>query len=320
VNRKACLAYFSERESLEEEPATPYYPKWRDYAAAFADFYADVPGVTFTPDEPWTFFEMPDAGVVVAGLNSTMAESHRPADHYGWLGERQLQWFAERLRKYKRDGWLRIAAVHHNASRGAVLDDENLRDAGDLDRILGTPGLVSLVLHGHAHDAKLHALPSGVPLLSTGSAAVNAGARPAEVPNQYQLLTIRRDGLTRHARQYSPGQRRWIGDTRVCSTGSDWRDTRAHQFADIDRALPPARLAGDPADGPARNRRRADTPAEKKDTFLDLVAQAARARYPGAHISERPATAPPYLRVLQQVPGGPAEMWPVGVIDGPARQ
>jgi 3',5'-cyclic AMP phosphodiesterase CpdA len=224
VNRKACSAYFDEQESLEEKPAKPYFPKWRDYAAAFGDFYADVPGATFTPDEPWTFFEMPDVGVVIAGLNSTMAESHLDADHYGHLGEYQLQWFAERLRTYKRDGWLRIAAVHHNAIRGAVLDDENLRDTDDLDRVLGTPGLVNLVLHGHTHDAKLHTLPSGVPLLSTGSAAVNAEARPAEVPNQYQLITIRRDGLTRHARQYSPGQRRWIGDTRVSPTGSDWRD------------------------------------------------------------------------------------------------
>ena len=54
---------------------------------------------TFVPArEPWTLFEMHDLNVVVAGLNSTIAESHRKKDHFGHLGEDQLAWFAERLR------------------------------------------------------------------------------------------------------------------------------------------------------------------------------------------------------------------------------
>src|SRR5262249_9724079 len=35
---------------------------------------------------------MPDLKLVVAGLNSTMRESHRDDDHYGYLGEAQLRW------------------------------------------------------------------------------------------------------------------------------------------------------------------------------------------------------------------------------------
>src|SRR5262249_56779287 len=123
-------------------------------AAAFNAFYAEVEGASFTPDEPWTLFEMPDISVVVAGLNSTMAESHRDEDHYGWVGEHQLRWFAERLDEYRRRGWLRLAAVHHNVVRGAVLDEENLRDADDLDPILGQPGPVNVLLHGHTHDRR----------------------------------------------------------------------------------------------------------------------------------------------------------------------
>jgi len=80
---------------------------------------------------------MTDLRVVVAGLNSTMAESHLDDDHYGWVGEDQLRWFAEGLRRYRNEGWLVLGAVHHNAVRKAVEDDENLRDADDLDRILG---------------------------------------------------------------------------------------------------------------------------------------------------------------------------------------
>ena len=87
VNRQACQAYFADQESDQKAPIPPYSRKWRQFAAAFASFYADVPGVSFTPDEPWTLFEMPDLAVVVAGLNSTMAESHLDQDHYGLVGQ-----------------------------------------------------------------------------------------------------------------------------------------------------------------------------------------------------------------------------------------
>jgi hypothetical protein len=124
INRKACSAYFEDQEADQREPVAPYWPKWRHFVAAFEQFYDGVEGVSFTPDEPWTLFEMPDLHVVVAGLNSTMAESHRDADHYGWVGEHQLRWFAQRLTHYRDRGWLRLAAVHHNAVRNAVAERE----------------------------------------------------------------------------------------------------------------------------------------------------------------------------------------------------
>ena len=189
INRLACQGYFNDQASRQRDPVAPFWPKWREFVAAFAEFYAEVPGATFTPDEPWTLFEMPAINTVVAGLNSTMAESHRDEDHYGWLGEAQLRWFAERLRDYRRRGWLRLAAVHHNAVRMAALDEENLRDAEDLDRYLGEPGLVNLLLHGHTHDGRLHRLPSGLIVMSTGSAAVDADARPLRCPTSTTCST-----------------------------------------------------------------------------------------------------------------------------------
>jgi hypothetical protein len=58
INRRASAAYFAEAEAEECEPVFPYWPKWKQFAAAFGDFYAGVGTVTFTPDEPWTLFEM----------------------------------------------------------------------------------------------------------------------------------------------------------------------------------------------------------------------------------------------------------------------
>ena len=262
---------------------------------------------------------MPDLGVVVAGLNSTMAESHRDEDHYGWVGEHQLRWFANRLADYRAQGWLRLAAVHHNVVRGAVLDEENLRDADDLDRLLGQPGLVNLLLHGHTHDGQLHRLPSGLVALSTGSAAVDAAARPTEIPNQYQLITVRRDGFTRYARQFAPAQRRWVGDTRISGTGSDWRDEQTCLFDSVDTALPPPTALAEPArkqKGSAPvSASAADRPVSPERDFLDRIAEATRVNFPGAVVTLRPESG--YLRVSNPLPDGGAEQWPVGTVPGP---
>src|SRR5262249_25568195 len=117
--------------------------------------------------------------------------------------------------------------------REAVADDENLRDADDLDRILGHdapgyapgPGALHLLLHGHTHDGRVHRLPSGLLALSTGSAAVKAEARPTEVPNQYQLLSLRPDGLTRYARAYFVDRKTWSGDLRADLARDAWQHT-----------------------------------------------------------------------------------------------
>jgi len=314
INRRACEAYFLNQSAEECDPVPPYWPKWKHFAAAFKQFYEGVDGVSFTPDEPWTLFEMPDLAVVVAGLNSTMAESHQDADHYGHVGEHQLRWFAERLAGYRDRGWLRLAAVHHNAVRGAVDDDENLHDADDLDQRLGQPGLVNLLLHGHTHDGRLHRLSSGLLVLSTGSAAVTVEARPQEVPNQYQLLSVSPSGVTRHARQYATGQRRWIGDTRVSLTGSDSHHHESHALQHVHTTF-----AGDQPD--ADQRRDADRVPDPRcegsapgDGFFDRVLEATQASHPGATVTPRPEAS--YLRVSEPLPNGGAEQWPVGVVDG----
>ena len=314
INRNACDAYFRDQEADERDPVMPYWPKWRHFVGAFEQFYDGVDGVSFTPDEPWTLFEMPDLAVVVAGLNSTMAESHLDADHYGCIGEHQLRWFADRLARYQDQGWLRLAAVHHNAVRGATADDENLRDADELDRSLGQPGLVNLLLHGHTHDGRLHRLSSGLLALSTGSAAVTTDARPQEVPNQYQLLTLDPTGATRHARQYAVGQRRWIGDTRVSPTGSDWRHHEPHPLQHVHATFAVNQADADAFRGPDRDHSPRLDGAAAGDSFFDRVVEATRVRHRAATVAPRPDVS--YLRVCQPLPDGGTEQWPVGVVDG----
>ncbi|MEV4416678.1 pentapeptide repeat-containing protein [Catellatospora sp. NPDC049609] len=325
VNRLACEAYFAEQASAEREAREPYTPKWRDFMTAFQEFYAAEPAVSFAPEEQWTLFEMPELRLVVAGLNSTMAESHRPGDHYGWLTERQVRWFAERLRAYRELGWLRLGAVHHNVAQGCADDEENLRDADLLDRVLGSSHLLNLLLHGHPHSGLPHLLTSGLLTLATGGAAVAPADRPAEVPNQYQLLALKPGGVTRYARQYLLGQRRWVGDPRVSATGFE---TWAHvpyeltgcQVTFTGAEPDNGNVEGEPPSGPRGADPRVPVPRAAPDGGLFAqVVRALRARHQHAQIEERPEAG--YLRVANPVPTtGAVHVWPVGVIDGAVDQ
>jgi WD40 repeat protein/3',5'-cyclic AMP phosphodiesterase CpdA len=250
INRKLCEAYFNDCEGEGEAPKAPYWRKWKPFVELFQRLYRDVERYRFTELEPWTLFEIPALKVVVAGMNSTLHESHREADHHGFVGEAQLRWFSDRLEEYERRGWLRVGLVHHNAVRRAAVDDENLKDADDLREVLGER--LHVLLHGHTHQGRLEMLGPSLPVISTGSAAVKRDQRPGpsqdqpgETPNQYQLVRLTRAGLWCAARQYTYERKRWIGDTRVSKSGD-----RAHYSLDrtwprADATFPPPVLAAD---------------------------------------------------------------------------
>jgi len=231
VNRKACQAYFMECEADEQKPVPPYWPKWRHYGWLFHEVYNDHSEVRFTEEEPWSLFVIPNLNVVVAGLNSTMAESHRPQDHYGYVGNAQLRWFADLLEEYREKGWLRIGAVHHNVRQGPVVDEESLRDVGDLRRVLGNQ--INVLLHGHTHDGEQDWLSSSIPILATGSVALTRKIRPENVPNQYQVVRIWQDRFCRWTRIFTPDRKRWNGDLRASDIGDRWWNEQATAFQDV---------------------------------------------------------------------------------------
>jgi len=242
VNRSLCEAHFAQCKARRKEPIPPYWDKWEFFAQCFDTFYRDEPDIQFTQSQPWSLFEMPELKLVVAGLNSTWAESHLEEDeqkrfgHYGWLGEGQLRWFAEQLQRYQADGWFRVAALHHNYQRKAVLDDENLRDADDFEKYLG--GLVNLIVHGHTHDGKAAWLNPSIPILAAGSAAVKAPQRPEETPNQYQIIRLWPDRYQRWTRSYYPGQKAWGGDNRATDKLDDWKSEKKVEFFQVSAAFP----------------------------------------------------------------------------------
>ena len=236
VNHTLCRHYWEECDEKGCTPLKPYWKKLRFYASLFHHFYRDVPGVEFSEKQPWTLYEIPELSLVVAGLNSAMAESHEA--HYGELGREQLEWFAERLIPYREEGWFRIGAMHHNVLPGNASPDESLKDHEDLKTCLGKS--LNLILHGHTHAADIGSLLPDLPILSGGSAGLSAAARP-DVPNHYQMIRIEAGRLLRYCRQYAPDRGGWIADPRTSESGEDWKEEIRPVFMAVGKALPDTR-------------------------------------------------------------------------------
>lgn len=250
ISRLRAEAYFKTCEADEVPPVRPYWPKLADYAAMVAEFYAGEPDLHFTEAAPYTYFEYPDLRLVVAGLNSTIADSHRPEDHYGLLGEDQLRFFAGKLRTAAELGWLRIAALHHNPYPTGN-SKADLQDLADFKRIV-RPHL-NLVLHGHVHEHELEWLDQHIPVLGIGSAGVDLQQRPPEVPNQYQWIRLRERRLEFGSRAFVPDQKRWIDDLRPDLEGAHGWQHRDISFQKVHSTFGPASPAPSPEHTLARS-------------------------------------------------------------------
>ncbi|MFI7031991.1 TIR domain-containing protein [Microbispora rosea] len=223
VTKAACRAYFATCEADDVRPQPPYWPKWRHFSTLFGELYQGLDGPAFDSAQPWTLFELPELRTVVAGINSTIAMSHREEDDYGFVGEAQAAWFAERLRPF--EGWLRIGVVAHPPRPG-------LRDAATLERLLGSR--LDLLVHGR--DARRGG-PEEVWELE-GLPCV-----PALAPGRHQILQLTPQGLRRWTRD-----RPELGDPEVLPYGwRGWRPQTPAPAAPAPSAQEPEEPAG-PAD------------------------------------------------------------------------
>jgi WD40 repeat protein/3',5'-cyclic AMP phosphodiesterase CpdA len=303
ITQAACRAYFASCEADDIEPQPPFWPKWRHFASTFEEFYRGLDGPAFDSAQPWTLFEVPDLRVVVAGLNSTMACTHRQEDQFGWIGEAQAAWFAENLAAYERSGWLRIGVVRHDPAPGpaaAGLDRALLRDAGTLDRLLG-PRL-NLLVHGPG--------PGGEQAdeLASGLLVV-----PATGPGRYQVLRVTPTGVDRWGAR---------------DDGSDRPDRLEREWTAAGGTFPPALPeAGGPelgpgqfyADTPDGGGRNGDGPGPGRaestaGLLLDRIAEVCETRHDGAKI-RRVSGDMPHLLVTH-ADGEFIRQWRVGAVAG----
>ena len=293
VNLAKCEAYFLNAQADEEKPVAPYWPKWKPFANMFAELY----GQEFRMDEPWSFVTIPELRTVVAGINSTMAESH--LEHYGLIGDDQLNWFASRLEQAESRGWLRLAVVSHNP----MLDDA--RSGIPASDIAGFRELIlprlNAVIHGQRSSEHVPTEPTVTPVI----ASPNDDHRSSTIP-PYQLINMEPDSV-----------RIWSGPE---SHRTDQPSVIPVRLANVHEAF--SNLSGGPRGSMLAVKRQVQYP---NDDLLSRMAEVYRLRFPAANVREvRPPDATqPYLHVgivhqlaetRQQLP---VDQFPIGLCQGP---
>ncbi|MVU79607.1 TIR domain-containing protein [Nocardia sp. ET3-3] len=273
ISKLACAAHFLECEANDRLPRAPYFAKLRLFEQMFNTLYRGLDHLLFDVGQPWTLFPIPELRLVVAGLNSTMAATHRTEDDYGWVGTEQKDWFAEQLRGYEARGWFRLGVLRHDPAPGpgtSPYDPGVLRDAERTFRRLG-PRL-NLLLRGPGRAGRSLAHPGGtLPVLA------------APAPGQAELLHITATGLTRYRPDDSaeapiPQPLAWT-----------------NSVAALERRAAAPELQAPPVPTP-RPALEAGTTSRPHDLLLEQVAEVCEVRFPGARI-RRIASDPPYLLV-----------------------
>jgi WD40 repeat protein len=291
VSRQACEAYFNNCAADDVPPAAPYWPKWRHFDRLFRQLYDGIEEPEFASQRPWTLFPVADLRVVVAGLNSTVKDSHLDADHYGWIGDQQAAWFAHALKPYAESaGWLRIGLVrHHPLAPTGDPDPAALRDPATLDRALGHQ-LNLLVCGPGPGAAEPDRLPSSLLVVPPASAA------------PFQLLQLSATSLTRWDEQAAVGQLRV--PVRWAAVGGTFLPNGAEQ---------PRGDVAEPGFAP-------QAPADPLDVTADLlgrIEEVCRTRHkpgPGVRI-DRVAGPLPYIVVTYRE-GGRDRRWQVAAREG----
>ncbi|MCZ0971865.1 hypothetical protein O1L55_11300 [Streptomyces albulus] len=260
VSQAACRGYFHTCEADEIPPQPPYWPKWRHYTRLFRGLYEGLDTV-FDSDQPWTLFPVPELHTVVAGFNSSIAASHRPDDQYGFLGRDQAAWFAEALRGYEEEGWLRIGALRHPLTGRRRPQDApggpgTLRDVDTFTR-LAAPRL-HFVLHGPSGGPAPPAASRPTTICRSTTAACRCTVRP---PRRVRAAA-------RHGRRRHPLDRR--RRHRTCRLPVSWHGAGRIFGTPDEPAAPPAtappadnRAVDEPADSLAERVRRSAAPGRK---------------------------------------------------------
>ncbi|WP_405151544.1 TIR domain-containing protein [Sphaerisporangium sp. NBC_01403] len=261
VTKAASRAYFATCEADDVAPEPPYWPKWRHFSGLFKDVYQGLSDPDFDSAQPWSLFAEPELKVVVAGLNSTMAMSHREEDAYGQLGQAQAAWFAERLRPFEETGWLRVGAVGHPPSA--------LRDASTLEQLLGAR--LNLLLHGGGPDEI--GFIGDLPCV------------PSLAPGRHQIIEITPEGV-----------RRWARDRPEISPPDEIRYDRRAVHGTFPPAAAVERATLNPLEAPPNTGGEPERQADPSSLLLDRVAEVCETRSDRAKIRKVPGE-PPHLLV-----------------------
>jgi len=215
VDRMATEDY--QKAHPESIGAKPFdAPKWgggqfRAYLAVVGDIYKSGGGHAIfrsppgpdqvkSPSDIFSLHYYPDDQLVVYSLNSAVFESHREADHYGYVGKDQLDRLDATIESFRRENDIssfysmnQVVLVHHPLFAPDDRDSSALRDPFQFMNWLWHHG-INLVLHGHQHYTRT-VLIQGRDANNYESAFVCAGAgsvgaRPEEMIDRRNSLNL----------------------------------------------------------------------------------------------------------------------------------
>lgn len=131
----------------------------------------------------------------IAIVNLSSAVPTRLHLAQGTLGARQIEYAEAALKNLGARGLYRVVLLHHPVSEGVVSLRKSLTDRTDLRAALRRVG-AELVLHGHAHEARLTAIPgpsADIPVIGVPSASTPVGLPDAQAA-RWNKIDILREG------------------------------------------------------------------------------------------------------------------------------
>jgi len=151
----------------------------------------------------------------LALINLCSATPTAPWLASGRLGEAQLERLTQILTSLAGRDLYRVLTIHHPPTAGVVSGRKALEDAGALRALLAVHG-VDLVLHGHAHEAAVSAIPGPqgpIPVLGVPSASAVGGRRhPPARWHSIEFSTARRMRVVARGLSADTGRFEALGD------------------------------------------------------------------------------------------------------------
>jgi len=151
-------------------------------------------GAASGPPGSWHELEFPFVRrlghIALIGLNSALPMP--PFVAAGRLGNPQIERLASQLDRLGAERLCRIVLIHHPPLEGQAPHSRGLRDAADLQRVLGRYG-ADLVLHGHNHVAMVSSYPGPhgrpIPVVGVPSASLGRPYKHEDLA-RYDLISI----------------------------------------------------------------------------------------------------------------------------------
>jgi len=167
-------------------------------------------------EQGWPFVHRRE-GLALIGLNSALPTA--PLLARGRLGAAQLERLERVLAEEGRAGRIRVVLLHHPVAEGAVNWRRALADRAALRAVLARAG-AELVLHGHAHSARLDALPGPpaargmIPCVCVPSSSALPNRRDEAARWHRVRFTPGEAAAEVSVRQWSPAERRFVEASR----------------------------------------------------------------------------------------------------------